>query len=106
MKIFRLFILLSIVFINGCTNTQTQEPPRERTTTEKVALVAEIIIDNALYNGYDLGLGKGFAKTISNSTSNSSVSTSVDALGVINTHTTTKTTTKTKTTSGGFGIGY
>lgn len=105
-KIVKLFSILGIIFITGCTNTQTQEPPREKTTAEKVAYVADFILVNAVYNGYNVGLTEEFVKSKSNSKSDSVTTTSVDSNGVTNTHTTTKTTTKTKSRGVGFGIGY
>lgn len=104
-KILRLFVMLVAIFLVGCSNTETQEPPRQRTTGEKVALVTEFIIDNAIYNGYDLGFGKEIIKTKSVSKSDSMTTTGIDASGNLNTHTTTKTTTKTKSKGAGFGIG-
>ena len=50
-KIVKLFVIIMIIVLAGCSNTETQEPPRQRTTGEKVALVTEFIIDNAIYNG-------------------------------------------------------
>ena len=104
-KIVKLFVIIMIIVLAGCSNTETQEPPRQRTTGEKVALVTEFIIDNAIYNGYDLVFGREIIKSKSVSQSDSVTTTGIDASGNLNTHTTTKTTTKTKSKGAGFGIG-
>lgn len=105
-RIVKLFSILVIIVISGCTNTQTQEPPRERTTAEKVAYVADFILVNAVYNGYNVGLTEELVKSKSSSKSDSVTTTSIDSNGVRNTHTTTRTTTKTRSRGVGFGIGY
>lgn len=102
-KIVKLFVIIMVIVLAGCSNTETQEPPRQRTTGEKVALVTEFII--AIYNGYDLGFGREIIKSKSVSQSDSVTTTGIDASGNLNTHTTTKTTTKTKSKGAGFGIG-
>lgn len=105
-KIVKLFIGLIVILFMGCSNNETKkEPPREKTTGEKVAFVAEFIIENVIYSGYDLGLSGSIGKSNSFGTGSSLLSTSVDGLGFLNMGTFTETTTTTKSVGAGIRAG-
>ena len=39
----KIICIIMVIVLAGCSNTETQEPPRQRTTGEKVALVTSLL---------------------------------------------------------------
>lgn len=97
-KIIKLLSLSILIFLTGCSTT-------ERSTREKASFLTEFIIENAIYNGYNLEFGKESIKTKSTTKNETNTTTNINTSGGVNTHTTIESTTKTKSTGVGFGIG-
>lgn len=105
-KIVKLFAIIMVIVLTGCSNTETQETSAQKKNGGKVAFVTEVLIDSAIANAYnEIAFGREIIKSKSVSQSDSVTTTGIDASGNLNTHTTTKTTTKTKSKGASFGVG-